>query len=230
MIAAESTTNRARFQVVGLTEELSPAGREPSTLSRGGEGDAAAVTALLDEAAAGRAGASERLLSVVYGQLRAIAHQRMRGERSGHTLQATALVHEACMRLLGPRGAPWNGRTHFFNAAGEAMRRILIDHARARASVKRGAGRVERMSLEGIGNVTDLAQGGRDPDEIVAFDRAFERLETHDPRFAAVVRLRFYAGLSVEETARALGVSQRTVDNDWAYARAWLARELARLR
>src|SRR5262245_54258381 len=124
MIAAESTTNRARFHVVGLTEELPPAGREPSTLSHGGEG----VTALLGEAAAGRAGASERLLSLVYGQLRAIAHQRMRGERSGHTLQATALVHEACMRLLGPRETPWNGRKHFFNAAGEAMRRILIDH------------------------------------------------------------------------------------------------------
>jgi RNA polymerase sigma factor (TIGR02999 family) len=186
------------------------------------------VTVLLDEAAAGRAGAAEQLLPLVYEQLRAIAHQRMQGERAGHTLQATALVHEAYVRLLGPRQVPWNGRAHFYHAAAEAMRRILIDHARSRASERRGGRKA--AGLESIGNVADLAEGGPDSDEIVAFDSAFLRLEAHDARFAAVVRLRFYAGLSVEETARALGVSERTVDNDWAYARAWLARELAKLR
>jgi RNA polymerase sigma factor (TIGR02999 family) len=186
------------------------------------------VTTLLEAAAAGRTDAAADLLPLVYDQLRAIAQQRMAAERHGHTLQATALVHEAYLRLVGGAGVAWNGRAHFFHAAGEAMRRILIDHARARRRIRRGGDRpAMRLGLESIGGVADLARD--DPawdEEILAFDDAFGRLEEHDSRFAAVVRLRFFAGLSVQETALALGVSERTVNNDWTYARAWLARTL----
>jgi RNA polymerase sigma factor (TIGR02999 family) len=153
----------------------------------------------------------------------------MAGERAGHTLQATALVHEVYVRLLQDRNVAWNDRMHFFHAASEAMRRILIDHARARASAKRGGGQrpAARVNLDSIGSVADLTLSESDTaDSILAFDKVFQQLEEHDSRFAAVVRFRFYAGLSVEETALALGVSERTVNNDWVYARAWLARQL----
>ena len=166
-------------------------------------------------------------MPLVYDQLRAIAQHAMNGERKDHTLQATALVHEAYVKLVGSEPVAWTSRAAFFHAAAEAMRRILIDHARGRNRVKRGGGVAPARpeSLEAIGTVADLAESD---DGIVAFDAAFARLEEHDPRFAAVVRLRFYAGLSVEQTAKALGVSERTVNNDWTYARAWLARALSR--
>jgi RNA polymerase sigma-70 factor, ECF subfamily len=164
------------------------------------------------------------LFEEVYTQLRAIARLRLANERRDHTLQATALVHEAWLKLHGDRPVEWGGRAQFFAAAAEAMRRILIEHARTRNRHKRGGG-ADRVSLDAIGDVADLASDGQGG-QIIAFDEAFGRLEESDARLAGVVRLRFFAGLSNAQTAAALGVSERTVNNDWAYARAWLAREL----
>jgi RNA polymerase sigma factor (TIGR02999 family) len=162
------------------------------------------------------------LLPLVYEQLREIAQQRLGGERRDHTLQATALVHEAYLRLAARPGVVFESRTHFYHAAAEAMRRILIDHARALGRVKRrGAARREPLPL----NVVDLAQEV-DPEEILTLDEAIRRLEQEDADAARVVQLRFYAGLSVDETAQALGISPSTVDRDWAYARAWLRRAI----
>jgi len=163
-----------------------------------------------------RQAAMERLLPLVYDELRALARAQLRHERPDHTLQATALVHEAYLRLLGGTQPPWNDRQHFFRAAAEAMRRILIEHARKRGRVKRGGKRV-RVELTGV----DLASE-QDLDQILALDDAFRRLEEEDPEAADVVRLRFFAGLSVEETAQATGLSERTVKREWAFARAWL--------
>ena len=183
------------------------------------------VTRLLNEAQRGGPAAGKELLPLVYQQLRELARQRMSTERVEHTLEATALVHEAYVRLVGGDAVPWAGRQHFFFAAAEAMRRILIDHARARAGPKRGGGRM-RVPIH---NVLDLAAADdQDLPEILALDDAVSRLEQVSPSVAAVVRLRFFAGLSVEETAAALDCSPRTVKREWTYARAWLARELGR--
>ncbi|MDX2148823.1 MAG: ECF-type sigma factor [Planctomycetota bacterium] len=168
-------------------------------------------------------GPSAELIEAAYAQLRAIAQERMRQESTGHTLQATALVHEALLRIGSDRTSPMVDRAHFFAAAAEAMRRILIDHARARNAVKRGGG-----ARRGVLSVVDLADEDADPGEILALDEALQRLEASEPEVASVVRLRFYAGLSGDETAEALRVSPRQVDRLWAYARAWLARELDR--
>ena len=165
------------------------------------------------------AGAKE-LLPSVYQSLKELAERRMALERAGHTLQATALVHEAYMRLAGARNVRWAGRAHFYHAAAEAMRRILVEHARARGRVKRGAG-ARRVPID----ILDLAEDG-DRDEILALDEALRRLEAHTPQIAAVVRLRFFAGLSVVETAEALSMSERSTERAWSYARAWLFREL----
>lgn len=170
--------------------------------------------------------ARERLVESVYAHLRAIAEIQLRGERTGHTLTATALVHEAFLRLRDDQRADPEYRGLVLHAAAEAMRRILIEHARSRGRVKRG-GRLGKVSLDAIGDVADLAMADREGGEfIIAFDEAFRRLQDKEARIAEVVRLRFYAGLTVSETAAALGVSDRTVNNDWILARAWLAREL----
>ena len=161
---------------------------------------------------------ASKLFPLVYDQLRNLARQRMADEREGHTLQATALVHEAYLRIAGHGN--FSSRAQFFFAAAEAMRRILIDHARARGQLKRGGGNA-RMPL----NVLDLASDEQIP-QILALDEAILRLEQSSPTVAAVVRLRFYTGLSVEETAEALGISPRTVKREWTYARATLHREL----
>jgi RNA polymerase sigma factor (TIGR02999 family) len=182
-------------------------------------------TQLIRSASAGDPRAADDLLPLVYGQLRAIAQERMAMERRDHTLQATALVHEAYVKLVGADEIPWSGRAGFFSAATEAMRRILIDHARRRGSEKRG-GRVARIALR---EVADLASAD-DPGEIVAFDEAFLRLEEQHPEVAKVVRLRFYAGLTVEETAKVLAISPRTVNREWTFARAWLHEEFHRGR
>jgi RNA polymerase sigma factor (TIGR02999 family) len=160
------------------------------------------------------------LLDAVYKQLRAIAQLRMQAEGAGHTLQATALVHEAFLRISKDRQVPFQNRAHFFATAADAMRRILIDHARAKGAIKRG-GEVQRAHL----SVVDLAVD-YDPFEILALDEALARLEQAEPEVASVVRLRFFAGLSGDETAEALGMSARQVDRVWAYARAWLLREM----
>lgn len=182
------------------------------------------VTELLQRANAGDSAAAESLLPLVYDQLRQIARQRMSNERGGHTLQATALVHEAYLRLIGDREIAFSSQAHFYGAAAEAMRRILVEHARARARVKRG-GREGKPARRIPLDVLDLAAAD-DPEQIVAVDGAIRRLESADPTAGAVVRLRFYAGLSVEQTAAALGVSERTVMREWSYARAVLYKEL----
>jgi RNA polymerase sigma factor (TIGR02999 family) len=164
--------------------------------------------------------ASEELFPLVYEQLKQIARQRMAMERKDHTLGATALVHEAYLRIVGDGSVEWPSRLHFFRAAAEAMRRILIEHARARGGLKRGGGR-QRVPL----NALDLADE-RQQDQILSLDDAISRLEQISATAAEVVRLRFYAGLSVAETAQAMGVSERTVERDWSCARAWLYREL----
>lgn len=162
------------------------------------------------------------LLPAVYEQLRAAAQGILAGERPGHTLQATALVHEAYLRLVGDRRIPWASQAHFYTAAAEAMRRVLLDHARARARRKRGGGR----AAGDVSTLADLAEA--EPGEVLRFDGAIGRLEQEAPEAAAVVRLRFFAGLSVDEAAAALGVSPATVDRRWAAARAWLYQHLER--
>lgn len=180
-----------------------------------------AVTRLLNEAGSGSRDAAERLLTMVYEELRAIARVRMAAQRPGHTLQATALVHEAFMRLTAPEEQPgYSGRRHFYRAAADAMRCILIDHARGKARIKRGGG-FKRIQF----TVVDLAVDA-DSDEILSVDEAVRRLEEQDPRLSEVVKLRFYAGLSEQETALALGVTSRTVRRDWVLARAFLARHV----
>jgi RNA polymerase sigma factor (TIGR02999 family) len=172
----------------------------------------AEVTRLLRAGPAGRA----ELFELVYAELHGIAGGRMHGERAAHTLQATALVHEAWLRLVDHRNADWRDRGHFFAAASEAMRRILIDYARRAGADKRGGDR-ERVTLGALESEVEVA-----PAEAVALAEALVRLEQHDPRAAEVTRLRFFAGLSVEDTARALGVTVRTVLREWTYARARL--------
>lgn len=166
-------------------------------------------------------GPQSSLVEAVYDQLRAIAQQRMAEENAGHTLQATALVHEAFLRIGQERKVAFQNRAHFFAAAAEAMRRIVIDHARAKNAAKRG-GTAKRTPH----SIVDLAADS-DPAQILMLDEALVRLEQAEPDAAAVVRLRFFAGLTGDETAEALGVSPSHVDRVWVYARAWLLREMA---
>jgi RNA polymerase sigma factor (TIGR02999 family) len=162
----------------------------------------------------------ERLLPALYAQLRATAEAALAMERPDHTLQATALVHEAYLKLVGERDVPWANRAHFFAAAGEAIRRILLDHARSKGAIKRGGGKA-RTPMSAI----DLATFA-DPSEVLALDEALSRLEADEPDTAAVVRFRLFAGLTGDQASLALGISPRQVDRLWAYARAWLIREL----
>ncbi len=178
------------------------------------------IDALLRSASKGYSEAAEELLPLVYDQLRQAAQLQLASEREGHTLSATAIVHEAYLRLVGPREIPWSGRAHFYAAAAQAMRRILIDHARAKAA-RGGVG----ARLEDIGDVGTLASARSE--QILAVESALVRLEAEDPEAATIVRFRFFAGLSVEETALALGVSPRTAGRMWSYARAKLFRELS---
>jgi RNA polymerase sigma factor (TIGR02999 family) len=178
------------------------------------------ITRLLDEASTGSQKAIRELLPLVYRELHVLASKRMASERPEHTLQATALVHEAYLRLVGAQQITWKGKGHFCLAAAEAMRRILIEHARKRGRIKRG-GDYKRVSLD----IEILARKAQ-PDEIAALDDAIRRLEQKDPRMGKIVQLRFFVGLSVAETAAALGLSDRTVRREWALARAWLHREL----
>lgn len=177
------------------------------------------VTILLDE----QVGAAQRvtqLLPLVYDQLKAQAQQYLRAERSDHTLQATALVHEAYLKLAGPRDIPWRNRAHFYAAAAEAMRRILVDHARAKAAHIRGGPDARRaaVNLSSLPDTTSEAESSG----FLILEEAISRLEGVDEDAATVVRLRYFAGLSIEQTAEALGVSAPTVKRSWAFARGWL--------
>jgi len=180
------------------------------------------VTLLLDAAAAGDRKAAASLLPLVYDELRKLAAARMAAEAPGQTLQPTALVHEAYLRLVpgagaaAPRQQNWDGRGHFFAAAAEAMRRILIENARRRRRLKRGGDR-QRVEFGQIAVVSDAPS-----EDLLALDEALDLLAAEDSRKAELVKLRFFAGLSVEDAGRCLGISRATADRYWAYARAWL--------
>ena len=163
--------------------------------------------------------AREQLVPIVYEELRRLAHHHMRGERAGHTLQTTALVNEVYLRLAGIDGLRWRDRAHFFAMAASLMRRVLVDYARQRGREKRGAG-LSVVSLD------ENAVAARPAVDIVALDDALAALAAVDPQQSRVVELRFFAGLSVEETAEALGISPATVKRDWATAKLWLYNEL----
>ncbi len=178
------------------------------------------VTRLLERAGRGDRQAAEELLPLVYDELRSLARARLARERAGQTLQPTALVHEAYLRLVEGADPGWENRGHFFAAAAEAMRRILVERARRRARRRHG-GELRRTTLS-----EEAAVGAPQPDELLAVDEALRRLEARDAAMAEVVKLRYFVGLSVEETAEALGSSVRTVGRQWRAARAWLAREL----
>lgn len=178
------------------------------------------ATILMNAAAQGDNNAADRLLPLVYDQLRRAAQQRMSSEDGDHTLSATALVHEAYFKLAGPRQVPWAGRAHYYAAAAEAMRWILVDHARAKAAGIRGGPEARRaaVSLTALPDPTSEAESSG----FLILHEAIVRLEGIDPKAAAVVRLRYFAGLSIEQTASALGVSAPTVKRTWAFARGWL--------
>ena len=185
-------------------------------------GDRVDVTGLLNAWSAGDAAASEEVVTRIYEPLRRIARRRLRSERVDHTLDATSLVHEAYLRLVDQSHASWKNRVHFFAIASTVMRRILVDHARRRARLKRGAGQRE-LPLDGA--ITDRAC--RDL-QLLRLDEALRGLESVDPAKARIVELHFFAGLSVHETAHASGCSPSTVTRHWRMAKAWLQRELAR--
>ena len=179
------------------------------------------VTVLLQEVEAGQEGAFDRLLAGVYPELREMARGKLFDQRAGHTLSPTGLVHEAYLRLVRYQDAGFEGRAHFFGAAAQTMRRVLVDHARKKTADKR---RGEHVSLTDAGEL-----GDRDAvplDEVLAVDDALARLAQERPRWVRVVECRYFAGLTLDETAEALGVSHATVSNDWRLARAWLKRAL----
>jgi RNA polymerase sigma factor (TIGR02999 family) len=180
------------------------------------------VTRILSAIEQGDPKAASDLLPLVYDELRKLAAARLVQEKPGQTLQSTALVHEAYLRLVGEgQPADWGGRSHFFAAAAEAMRRILIDRARRKATIRRGGG-LRRIDLEQASAVDD----GREA-ELLALDDALAELERHDPQAAKLVNLRYFAGLSHQEAAQALGVGRRAADRLWSLARAWLYQRLA---
>jgi RNA polymerase sigma factor (TIGR02999 family) len=179
------------------------------------------ATLLLEQTSDGRRDAADKLMLLVYDELHALAHRQLSREASEVTLQTTALVHEAYLRLIDQRRVEWQGRTHFYAIGAQALRRALVDHARGRRRDKRGGGRL-RLELK-----DDVAlDSGRSPD-VLAVDEALQRLAALDARQARIVELRFFGQLDVAEVAEALAVSKRTVEADWTAAKAWLRRELA---
>jgi len=178
------------------------------------------VTQLLSALTHGEDGAASKLMAVVYEELRRLAGGYMRRERVDHTLQPTALVHEAYLKLIDQQSVNWQSRTHFFGIAAQLMRRILIDHARGHSRQKRG-GEQKKVSLDEA-----FAFAEQQADELLAVDDSLNRLAEIDPRQARVVELRFFGGLSVEEAAEVLGVSPKTIKRDWSVAKAWLYADL----
>jgi RNA polymerase sigma factor (TIGR02999 family) len=178
------------------------------------------VTRILERAQAGDPHAADQLLPLVYNELRKLAARQMASQPAGHTLQPTALVHEAWLRLAGSERDRWNDRRHFFRAAAQAMRQILVDAARKKSRFKRGGG-WRRLDLESIHLAVET-----DPDGLLAVNEALEDLSSHDPVKADLVKLRFFVGLTLCEAAQALGCSTATAKRSWAFARAWLYRRL----
>jgi RNA polymerase sigma factor (TIGR02999 family) len=183
------------------------------------------ATELLEAASAGDEGAMSRLLPLVYEELHAAAARAMRGERAGHTLQTTALVHEAWLRLADQTRVQWRHRSQFLAVAARMMRRVLVDHARARSAAKRGGAEGARVPLDRLAD-QPLEQPSVD---LEALDEALSRLGELDPDQARVVELRYFGGLSVEEVAKVMGTSPATVKREWATAKAWLHREISRV-
>lgn len=179
------------------------------------------ITTLLRAWRGGDEQARDQLVPVVYPELRRLARRYMRHERPGHTLQTTALVNEAYLRLVDVNGVSWQDRAHFFAVSAQIMRRILVDAARARVTAKRGAG-APRVNLDEVPDVSSVRAG-----ELMAIDEALSRLAQVDARKAQVIELRFFGGLSVEETAEVLKISPQSVMRDWKLAKAWLLRELS---
>jgi RNA polymerase sigma factor (TIGR02999 family) len=179
------------------------------------------VTRILSALEQGDPDAAEQLLPLVYEELRQLAAQKMAQEAPGQTLQPTALVHEAYLRLVGgDREKPWDGRGHFFAAAAEAMRRILVENARRKKRLRHGGGR-KQLEVDAM----DLAADAAD-ERLLALDEAMTKLAAEEPTVAEVVKLRYFAGFTIEQTAEALGISVRTANRHWAYARAWLHQQL----
>ena len=176
------------------------------------------VTQLLHDAGEGDPKAASAILPLVYNELRRLASAQMLREAPGQTLQGTALVHEAYVRLIGEREVEWNGRAHFYGAAARAMRRILVERARRRSRLKHGGG-LDRVALD-----ESETPGEDGQPDLISLDAAIDRLESLDKRKAEVVHLRYFAGLTIEQVALALGLSQTTVKDDWMFARAWLKR------
>jgi RNA polymerase sigma factor (TIGR02999 family) len=174
------------------------------------------ITQVLRAIERGEGHASDELLPLVYEELRKLAAVRMSQEPAGQTLQATALVHEAWLRLVGDGSQTWLSRAHFFGAASEAMRRILVENARRKSRLKRGGGQL-RLDIDGL----NLAAATPD-DKVLLIDEALERLQVEDPEKARIVVLKFFGGLTNHEVAESLGVTERTIERQWAYARAWL--------
>ncbi len=179
------------------------------------------ITVLLNAASAGDARAANELMPLVYAELRKRAAGLMRRERDGHTLQATALVHDAYVKLVQQQDVDWRGRTHFFALSAQAMRRILVDHARSRSRDKRGGAYVKVSLDEGKALSADSEA------DVIALDAALQGLAELDTRQAQIVEMRFFGGLRCEDVAHALGVSKRTIEGEWTMAKAWLRRELA---
>jgi RNA polymerase sigma factor (TIGR02999 family) len=203
------------------------AARVPVGDSAGAAGESVSmndVTRILSAIEQGDPKAAGELLPLVYDELRKLAAQKLAQEKPGQTLQATALVHEAYLRLVGKEDPGWDSRGHFFAAAAEAMRRVLVENARRKAGPKRGRGR-PRMNLD----LDGLATPER-ADDLVALDEAIEQLTQTDPQTAELVKLRFFAGVGVKQAAELLGISARTADLRWAYARAWLFERLGGTR
>jgi len=180
------------------------------------------VTQILNQIEKGDARAADELLPLIYEELRRIAAHKMANEAPGHTLQATALVHEAWLRLVGSSQQSWQNRAHFFGAAAEAMRRILVEHARRKQSLKRGAG-AEKLELNESVLVLSVP-----PDELLAVNDALDKLSREDPAAAELVKFRYFVGMNMEEAAAALGMPKRTAESLWTYAKAWLSREIRR--
>ena len=179
------------------------------------------VTQILSQIESGDPSAAEQLLPLIYEELRHLARSKMASERPDHTLTATALVHEAYLRLVGSdTGQTWESRRHFFSAAAEAMRRILINQARRRKRLKRGGDRF-RQEWKDVEMSLGMPQ-----EDLLALDEALDRLAEQDPRSAELVKLRYFTGLTIPEAAEVLGISSSTADNDWAYARCWLRLEM----
>lgn len=191
----------------------------PNLHSEGGDIPGGALTRILADLRHGDVEAQGQLAALVYEDLRELAAMHLCRERVGHTLQPTALVHEAFLRLFGNVGSGWENRAHFFGAAGKAMRRILVDYARRRQALKRGGG------AETV-DVGDVAMADEQTATVLAVDEALNGLAAHDERKRKLVELRFFAGLTMEEAAETLGVSLATAKRDWTFAKAWLFREL----